>query len=385
MRIAYVLEDGEDAHAWLDEIISKCFARHGGRQSLIVPSLNGTISARYCSWLKAIDPDAVVLVTYQNGEVASQLGALLGDTLIEQRERKRGEIETHPRVRLERPALTALSWIPFFKTVSGIRRQPIEFILDRYPTWKDDGLIKDNFGTLCDSMDQFPIHEEIGVRPLMLTPENPPEDRWHFRIPAVEEVQDPYIVLENLPRNGTSTLSHLSNLNCQPFRPAHAWREAFCLVVGDSLEDRIACWNAGLLFDDATTQPIKTLRVPSVVATDVEKTAKVASFLQRANWLGGNSGPPRIAVRSHSLDEASLAEFVARIGPAARSTVNFTAIASLDDCCPEGAADMHPAYRALLPSPTTTETAAADPSTFVEAPTPPHLKYTAGQHPILSQ
>jgi len=62
MRIAYVLEDGEDAHAWLDEIIAMCFARHGGRQSLIVPSLNGSISARYCSWLRAIDPDVVVLV-----------------------------------------------------------------------------------------------------------------------------------------------------------------------------------------------------------------------------------------------------------------------------------------------------------------------------------
>jgi len=385
MRIAYVLEDGEDAHAWLDEIIAKCFARHGGRQSLIVPSLNGSIPARYCSWLKAIDPDAVVLVTYQNGEVAAQLGALLGDTLIEQRERRRGEAEAHPRVQLEVPALTSLSWIPFFKTVSGLRRQPIEFILDRYPTWQDDGLIKDNFGTLYGSFARFPIHEEIGVRLLMLTPENPPENRWHFRIPNVDEVQDPYVVLENLPLNGTSTLSHLSNLNCQPFRPTHAWREAFCLVVGDSLVDRISCWNAGLLFDDATTQSIKTLRVPSLVATNSDKTAKVASFLQRANWLGGNSGPPRIAVRSHSLDEASLAEFVERIRPAARSTVTFMAIASLDDCCPENATDMHPAYRAFLPSPTTTETAASNPTTFVEAPAPLHLKYTAGQHPILSE
>ena len=385
MRIAYVLEDGVDAHAWLDEIIAKCFARHGGRQSLIVPSLNGAIPVRYCAWLKAIDPDVVVLVTYQNGEVAAQLGALLGDTLLEQRERRRGESEPHPRVQLESPALTSLSWIPFFKTVSDFRAQPIQFVLDCYPTWQDDGLIKDNFGTLNCSFARFPIHEEVGVRPLMLTPEDPPENRWNFRIPNAEEVHDSYVVLEKFVCNGTSSLSHLSNLNCQPFRPTHTWREAFCLVVGDSLVDRIACWNAGLLFDDAATQSFKTLRVPSLVATDAEKSAQLASFLRRSNRLGGKSGPPRIVVRSHSLDEASLAEFVGRIGSAARSTVTFKAIASLDDCCPESASDMHPAYRGFLPSPATTETAASKPTTFVKAPAPLHLKYAAGLHPILSE
>jgi hypothetical protein len=384
-RIAYVLEDGVDAHVWLDGIIAKCFARHGGRQSLIVPSIDGKISERYRAWLTAIDPDAVMLLTYQNADLASDLATLLGDALLEHRQRKRGEAETHPRVNLQRPALSALSWIPFLKTVSGLRRKPIEFILDRYPTWEDDGLIKDNFGTLCASMDQFPIHEQIGVRPLMLTPPNPPENRWHFRIANGEEVHDPYVVLENLPRNGTSTLAHLSNLNCQPFRPDHAWRDAFCLVIGDSLEDRIACWNAGLLFDDSTTQPIKTLRVPAAVAVDAEKTAKLAAFLRGANGLGADSGPPKIAVRSHSLNKATLSGFLDGIGSAARSTVTFMAIASLDDCCPASATDMHPAYHAFLPSLTTNETSAADPSTFVDAPEPLHLKYCAGQHPIISQ
>lgn len=385
MRIAYVLEDGEDAHEWLDQVIAKCFARHGGRQSLIVPYIDGKISERYRDWLKTIDPDVVMLLTYQNEVVASDLGSLLGDTVLEHRQRKRGEFETHPRVGPEKPALTALSWIPFLKTVSGPQRQPVEFILDRYPAWKDDGLIKDNFGTLYGSVDQFPLHEQIGVRPLVLTPENPPPNRWHSKLANAEEVQDSYMVLENLRRSGISTLAHLSNLNCQPFRPSHAWRDAFCLVVGDSFEDRIACWNAGLLFDDATSQTYKTLRVPAAIVADADKTAKIAGFLRGANWLGGNSGPPKIVVRSHSLDEGSLAELIARIGPAARSTVTFAAIASLDECCPSSAAEMHSAYRAFLPSPATNETAASDPSTFVTAPVPFHLKYSIGQHPILSQ
>jgi hypothetical protein len=385
MRIAYVVEDGEDAHQWLDEVIAECFARHGGRQSLIVPCTDGTISARYSDWLKTIDPDVVMLLTYTNEEVGSDLGELLGDTALEYRQRKRGEIEIHPRVRFEKPSLTALSWIPFLKTVSGIRRQPVEFILDCYPTWEDDGLIKDNFGTLYASADRFPLHEQIGMRPLILTPENPPANRWHMKVANAEELQDSYGVLENLQQSGVATLAHLSNLNCQPFRPDHAWRDAFCLVVGDSFEDRVASWNAGLLFDDATSQTYKTMRIPTAVVSDVDKTAKVAAFLRGANWIGGNSGPPKIAVRSHSLNETSLAEFVARIGPMARSAVTFAAIASLDDCCPAGDAKVHSAYRAALPSSATDETTASDPSTFVATPAPFHLKYSAGQHPIFSQ
>lgn len=384
IRIAYVLEDGEDAHQWLDEVFAKSFARHGGRQSLIVPCANGQISQRYRDWLKAIDPDVVMLLTYQNEAVAADLSALLGDTLMKKRSRTKGEIERHPRVSLESPALSALSWIPFFKTVSGHRRLPVDFILDCYPPWDDDGLIKDNFGTLYGSLGQFPVHEQIGVRPLMLTPENPPENRWHCGLGAVKEIHDSYEMLGALQREGVATLAHLSNLNCQPFRPDHSWRDAFCLVIGDSFEDRVACWNAGLLFDDASNQIYKTLRVPTSAASNAEKTAKLASFLRGANWIGGNSGPPKIVVRSYSHDEGALAEFVARIGAESRAIATFAAIASLDECCP-AEKDIHRAYRALLPSPSTNETSLTEPTTFVTVPAPFHLKYTANQHPILSQ
>ena len=44
LRIAYVLEDGVDAHGWLDAIFADCFGRDGGRQSLVVPLVNGAIS-----------------------------------------------------------------------------------------------------------------------------------------------------------------------------------------------------------------------------------------------------------------------------------------------------------------------------------------------------
>ncbi|HDR9761022.1 TPA: hypothetical protein ACK3Q6_002245 [Burkholderia cepacia] len=385
MRIAYVLEDGEDSHHWLDEVMAECFARHGGRQSLIAPCIEGRISQRYIDWLKVIDPDVVMLLTYRNAEIASHLRPHVGDTVLEYRQRDPEEIEPQPRVHHEPAALTSLSWIPFLKTVSGVRRHTVDLVLDSYPTWEDDGLIKDNFGTLSASIGRYPVHEQIGVRPLILTPENAPPDRWRLNISNPEEVQDAYAALEHLGRSSVSTLSQLSNLMCQPFRATHTWRDAFCLVVGDSLADRISCWNAGLLFDDSTSQTYKTLRVPSAVIEDEDKISSIGAFLRAVNWLGGSNGPRRIAVRSHSLDEPSLSRFVGSIARVAHSTVTYSAISSLDDCCPADASDVRPAYGMARTQQGTNETTMQDQTTLVEVPPPSHLKYTEGQHPVFSE
>lgn len=385
LRIAYVLEDGLDAHAWLDRIIAHSFSRHGGRQSLIVPYVDGTISQKYRDWLQVMDPDVVFLLTYQNQELAIELGTLLGDVVLEERERKHGVIEEYPRVGLEKPALTSLSWIPFLKTVSGFHRQPIDFILDAYPAWKDDGLIKDNFGTLHASMDGFPIHEQIAVRPLMLTPSNPPQNRWNFRVANREEIDDQYGLLEYLPHNGTVTLAQLSNMESQSFHINHPWNNAFCLVLGDALNDRISCWNAGLLFEDSKFQHFKTLRVPAIVADDSEKIARVGAFLRNANYIGTNQGPAKVVIRSSSIEEAQLADFIDGIKATSMSLVTFVPIASAEDCCPASNSDVSTFARRGQMLPSMHETPITESSTFVSPPAPHHLKYSNGQHPILSQ
>ena len=66
VRVGYLLEDGPDTHNWLDAIFAACFGRHGGRQSLIVPVSGGAISQRYQDWLRALDPDIVVALTFDN-------------------------------------------------------------------------------------------------------------------------------------------------------------------------------------------------------------------------------------------------------------------------------------------------------------------------------
>lgn len=387
LRIAYVLEDGVDAHGWLDAIFADGFGRDGGRQSLVVPLVNGAISEPFQAWLRLLDPDFVLLLTYDNAALVPGLMALLADTTLLERKRDRDTPEQHPRVGLERPSgLTSLSWLPFLKTVSGFHHTPPSHILDRYPAWNDDGLVKDNFGTLYGSVNPFPMHQQIGVRGMVLTPENPPDHRWHFPSLEGDEVQDAYIVLENLGnRGGIATLGQLSNLRAQPHRPEHRWTDGFCLVVGDTVEDRISCWNAGLLFDDAQIQRYKTLRVPAGAVVSAEKVDKIGTFLRGSNWLGANNGPARVFVRSHSLDAAALEGFVKRLQETSRSIVTFVPIASIEDCCPPDAARVWRALPSMTVGTPTVETAIAGPKVAVSVPQPMQLAYCAGLHPIFAK
>ncbi|QJW82556.1 hypothetical protein [Burkholderia glumae] len=388
VRIAYLLEAGEDSQRWLDAIFAECFGRHGGRQSLIVPVADCVISERYRDWLRVLDPDVIVTLTYDNDAMVSTLVELLPDTTIFQRKRQRDNVEMRPRMRLDPAGLTALSWLPFLKANSGPLRSAPDLILDCYPAWEDDGFITDNFGTLHGSMDQFPIHSQLDefVRGLLLTPADAPEDRWNFRCVNTEEAQDGYEVVERMARDGrVVTLGHLSNLYCQPHRPDHPWTEGFCLVVGDSFEDRLSCWNAGLLFDDAHGQVYKTLRVPAAIRSDEVRTRRIGSFLRSTNWLGPQHGPRRIIVRSRSLGASDLDDFVKWLSEATMAVAGFEAISSIDDCCPPDTQRVYRAYHLGGPAPVMAEAGVRDATTTVVVPKPTPLAYCVGLNPLFSQ
>lgn len=386
VRVGYLLEDGPDAHGWLDAIFADCFGRDGGRQSLIVPVAGGAVSKRYQDWLRIFDPDIVIALTFDNDALVPDLVELLADTTILQGKRKRDEPDKHPRVGIPDVGLAALSWLPFMKARSSVIQTAPEFILDRYPAWEDDGFVKDNFGTLCGSLDPFPMHEQIAIRGLVLTPKDSPENRWRIRLVNAEETTDGYEAIERMAqRSSIATLAQLSNLCCQPHRTEHPWKEGFCLVIGDSFTDRVSCWNAGLLFDDAQVQSYKTLRVPAAIRSDEGRTVKIASFLRRWNWIGQHNGPARVVVRSNSLSAAEVQEFVIRLQKAAMSNVGFSSIASTDDCCPSDVKHIYHTYQIGNLGPATSETAIRDATTIVSVPKPVQLSYSGGMHPIFSR
>lgn len=339
MRVAFVIEDGDGVHSLLDAAFGESFGRHGGRQSLVVPVLNGDIPEAYIHWLKAFDPDIAFVVCTDNERIAGVLDLNYSPLLIHPIERHPAKEERRPRgFRLRDEALTALSWLPFLKVTSGGFRARPEVILDCYPSWQDDGLITDNFGTLHDSFGRFPLHRELAdiVRPLMLTPKDAPENRWRFGIEG-EEVTDAYEALNALTKSGrTISLAYLSNIYSKHIAVrSHNWTNSFCLVIGDTFLDRVSCWNAGLLFDDAQHQPYKTLRLPAAIINDVAKIEQIKLFINGNNWINGNGSQPQVTIRSSSLSEAQLKQFAEQVGSKGSWCIyHVQRILSIENCCP---------------------------------------------------
>ncbi len=339
-RVAFLIEDGDGVHDWLDAAFNDSFGRHGGRQSLVVPIFQGAIPTLYVDWLKAYDPDFVWIISANNEELAATVQRYCSPIHMHGVTRQlTAEDRRPPWLAMRNPALTALSWLPFLHVVSGAFRARPEVILDCYPQWNDDGLITDNFGTLYHSFGRFPIHRELAdiVKPIMLTPANAPEDRWRWQIKA-DEVTDGYAALGLLGRPGRLvTLGYLSNIQSQHLRVrSHRWTDSFCMVIGDSFADRVSCWNAGLLFDDATHQTYKTLRLPASVISNASRIERIQKFINENNRINRNGGGNgSVTVRSSSLTEEQLKAFVAQIsGKGSWCSYEVKTIQSIDECCP---------------------------------------------------
>lgn len=389
VRVAYIIEDGDGVHPLLDAAFSESFSRHGGRQSLVVPVVNGDIPEAYVRWLKVLDPDFVFTVASDNERIAEVVDLTCSPLLIHPIKRHLTEGEHRlQRFQLRNQALTSLSWLPFLKVTSGGFRARPEVILDCYPRWQDDGLITDNFGTLHGSFDSFPLHRQLAdiVRPLMLTPKDAPEDRWRFGIDG-EEVTDGYEALNVLMKSGhTISLAYLSNIYSKHIVVrSHEWTNSFCLIVGDTFVDRVSCWNAGLLFDDAQHQTYKTLRLPASVINDAAKIEQIKKFINANNWINRYGSQPQVTVRSSSLSEAQMKEFAQQVGSKGSwCSYHVQPIGSIEDCCPPPPKERESSWMPARHDNPDVQIPLRHKTESAPVPQPFHLKHAPSAHPICS-
>lgn len=381
-RVAYVLEEGADSGNWLDAIFAVSQGRYGGRQSLIVPAAQETISRPYQRWLKALDPDFVWMLTYDNPGFLSTISKLTPNAAIRFYTRQRGVLEEHPRVGGADDPLSAISWLPFLKLRSGTFFQRPESILDKYPAWEDDGFVQDNFGTLSASLNYFAALRDLQdyVRPLMLTPPDAPDNRWHTPTLGMPEATNAYDLLDQMgSRTGMVTVAHLSNLGIETPTVQHAWNRSFCVVVGDSFLDRLSAWNAGLLYSNVSSQPYSTLRVPMAVALDARRLRQIVTFVARSNYIGQNNSPSRVTVRTSTLNDAQLAAVVEEVGARGNVGVAGERVRSADDCCPgiDSQIFLSPTFGSR-----TFPTRIDDRPATVSAPMPEHLELMGAAPPI---
>jgi hypothetical protein len=150
LRVAFLIEEGEHASLALDGIFADCYARWGGRFSLIVPCFDGRIASSYWPWLEAYDPDIVysyvpliradVLEVYERLSPAAYVLHKLG------REPRLDVFGFKPDY--EFTPISSLSIIFKLARYSPAAREgaPVK-IIDSWHTERPSQFLTDNFGT----------------------------------------------------------------------------------------------------------------------------------------------------------------------------------------------------------------------------------------------
>ena len=93
----------------LDAVFADCYARWGGRDTLLLPAESGTIDERYWTWARAIDPDVVYSYVPYDAELLAQINRDLMPSAVEQHQ---DATDWRPRFREAREPLQALSLLP---------------------------------------------------------------------------------------------------------------------------------------------------------------------------------------------------------------------------------------------------------------------------------
>lgn len=342
IRIAFLVEDDDQAAATLDAVFADCYARWGGRFSLVVPCTNGNVLDSYWPWFEAFDPDIVYsYVALADSDV---------DSLIERVSPSEYKLHRHHRddgerdARDYRPAydhapMSSLSTI--FRsaryTKPGLIGAPVQLI-DSWYGEEVTRFITDNFGTLSGSFGNANIPQDasnaVSLQTLLTVPE---EERRKYGIPTdLRIIASEADVFSTFAERAVDSLSVRSGLFSPKLDIRTRLSGAFNLVIGSAFADRLLFWNARLLIPAWLDDDICCLRIELDQLEDPVFVERLTTLLNSRNRVnGGNGGQPQLALRSTSVDLATLTIAAGKFrGQQLWSGISTEFVADLDEILP---------------------------------------------------
>jgi hypothetical protein len=351
LRVAYLLDKSASSLQFLDGIFAESYSRWGGVRTLIVPITENWIADPYWHWLKWWDPDLVYSYLQPTDEFVLRIAREIQPIWFLQH-RLPGTLGQPPSsmLRLKTSGLTSLTVLPSLKVPRGFMANVPTKLINRFPEWKDDGFVCDNFGTHYDSFGSFPLSPAINqlVDSVNLLPPNAPQNRRHHRA-AGSEIESPTALLQLMAKDHT-TISMYDLANSQAAGPLlgqtahhqryvhnHPWAASLNLVIGDQFVDRIAFWNSRLLVNPwQGGTHLAALRLPTARLVDRDFIRAFLSYLGNRRWMMpfGYANQGSITIRSGSVPDDALRSLADGLQAELRCVVRCEPISDLTALCP---------------------------------------------------
>ncbi|MDO9333207.1 MAG: hypothetical protein Q7T57_01625 [Dehalococcoidales bacterium] len=292
----------------MDGIFADCYARWGGRFSLIAPCKDKTIVAEFIPWLKAYDPD--IIYSYV------QLSA---DDILDLHERISPAEYIFHKFRSE-PRLDVFGFKPSYRfsplsslsTIFKLARfngSPLENfpvqIIDSWHTENPSHFLNDNLGTYHHSASTglYPPDANATAGLLTIVSAENQSDRSKCVPRDLTMVQSESQAIAQFANKRATSLSIASAL----FAPklnirTNCWSESFNLVVGRSFSDRLLFWNARHLIPDWLDSDLCCLQIAPQDLDDPEFLILIGEILIHRNHVNsGSGGQSQIVLSSTSL------------------------------------------------------------------------------------
>jgi hypothetical protein len=338
LRVAFVIQDGENANLTLDGVFADCYSRWGGRFSLIVPAAKGRIAASYWAWLEAYDPDIVYSYVPLSRADVLEVHERLCPAVYRFHEPphspRRDAFDYKPSYDLT--PLSSLSVIfrlaRYNPAIAGATRIQI---IDSWHTERPSRALTDNFGTYHLSQGGSLYPRDAMAEANLLTIVSAGARAVPRELITVES--ELHAFREFADRRATS-LSIMSSLFTPRLEIRNRYSTSFNLVIGDSFQDRILFWNVRLLIPAWLDHDICTMRVDMNLLREADFLAVLGDTLKNRNHVNaGTGGQPQLTIRSCSLNMEELKEAHKLIlSTKAWGFVGIETVAGLDDVLPSG-------------------------------------------------
>lgn len=317
IRLAYFVESGEHADLLLDGIFADCYARWGGRFSLIVPCVDGVIMDEYWPWLETFDPDviysyvaltdAAVLHIHERLAVADYLHHRLRDAhRVEARSFRPGYSFS---------SLSAMSTIFRLGRHSPLTGGARLKVIDSWRIGDPCRFVGDNFGTYDASAASglYP-NDARSIASLITIVSDEDFERRDYAVPRdIDRIPSGLAALREFSNRRATSMSILSSIYAPRLEIRDPrWSTGFNLVLGDTFADRLLFWNARLLTPSWLDADLCCFRVTLDMFSDPDAASQLAHLLNTHNHVtDGNGGQANLYVRSASHSEDELNQVVA--------------------------------------------------------------------------